>query len=202
MQLCFEFIPSRRPTRKIILEYLLRRYFWELCRVVELKNCFFDLHRLSIQRTRYYLTNSSILELLPENIERILKLEEFMKSVCIWLEVQMRITNSISSIISFISVGKMPTRTVVDIEYKSRSGKSKVDPSKHLNKEDLPSLEDQLKAIEDSVADIGREIDFARRQEVLLKEAGGTLVCLFWWCCRCCCCYCCCFCCCCNCLLH
>lgn len=73
-----------------------------------------------------------------------------------------------------VSGGKTPVRTVVDIEYRSRSGKSKADPSKHLNKEDLPTLEDQLKTVEDSVVDIGREIDFARRQETQLRESAGS----------------------------
>jgi hypothetical protein len=73
--------------------------------------------------------------------------------------------------------GTAPVLTSVEIEYSSRSGKSKTDPSKPLNQEDLPTLEDKLKQVEDALIEIGKEIDFARRQEVLLKEAGGELIC-------------------------
>jgi hypothetical protein len=68
---------------------------------------------------------------------------------------------------------------MLDIDYKSRSGRAKSDPSKPLNKEDIPSLEEQLKTAEEILQDLGREIDFARRQELILKEAGGKLICIF-----------------------
>jgi hypothetical protein len=63
----------------------------------------------------------------------------------------------------------------INIEFKSRSGKAKSgEKSKQFSKEDLPSLEDKLKAAEEILSDIAKEIDFARRQELLLKEAGGN----------------------------
>ncbi len=61
----------------------------------------------------------------------------------------------------------------MEVDFKSRSGRVRSDPSKAVSKDDLSSLETKLKEVEDSLADIGREIDFARRQELLLKEAGG-----------------------------
>ena len=46
------------------------------------------------------------------------------------------------------------------------------DPSKKVAAEELPQLEVQLKLAEDALNQISNEIDFARRQESLLREAG------------------------------
>ena len=51
-----------------------------------------------------------------------------------------------------------------------KSGK-KVDPSKRVDKEAIPTLESELLAAEEALNDISREIEFARKQELLLKEA-------------------------------
>ncbi len=48
-----------------------------------------------------------------------------------------------------------------------------MDPSKRVNKEAIPTLESELLAAEESLNDISREIEFARKQELLLKEATG-----------------------------
>jgi hypothetical protein len=62
----------------------------------------------------------------------------------------------------------------VTIEFKSRSGKQKSgSQQREFSKEDFTYLEDKLKSAEDTLSDIAKEIDFARRQELLLKEAGG-----------------------------
>ena len=59
-------------------------------------------------------------------------------------------------------------RMSFNVDYKNRG----VDPSKKIAKNDIPSLESALKAAEDSLSEIAKEIDFARRQEVLLRIAG------------------------------
>lgn len=64
----------------------------------------------------------------------------------------------------------------INIDFKSRSGKQKSGGQpRQFTKEDLSSLEDKLKSVEETLSDISKEIDFARRQELLLKEAGGKL---------------------------
>jgi hypothetical protein len=60
-------------------------------------------------------------------------------------------------------------RVSFSIDYRNKRG----DPSKKVGKEEIPTLESALKAAEDSLSEIAKEIDFARRQEVLLREAGG-----------------------------
>jgi len=57
-----------------------------------------------------------------------------------------------------------------NVDYRNRGA----DPSKKVSKTELPTLESQLKAAEDSLSEIAKEIDFARRQEVALREAGGN----------------------------
>ena len=91
-------------------------------------------------------------------------------------------------------------RVSFSIDYRNRGA----DPSKKVGKDEIPSLESQLKgkandfahflicvvlvsicihnaificgrvAAEDSLSEIVKEIDFARRQEVLLRTAGET----------------------------
>lgn len=69
--------------------------------------------------------------------------------------------------------GKLPTRISFGIDFKTRTSRG-ADPSKKVGKEDMPTLENELKAAEGALQEISREIDFARRQEVLLREAGET----------------------------
>ena len=53
---------------------------------------------------------------------------------------------------------------------KARAG---LDPSKRVGRDEIPSLESELLAAEESLNDISREIEFARKQEILLTEAAG-----------------------------
>lgn len=59
-------------------------------------------------------------------------------------------------------------RVSFSIDYRNRGA----DPSKKVGRDEIPSLESQLKAAEDSLSEIAKEIDFARRQEVLLRTTG------------------------------
>jgi hypothetical protein len=70
--------------------------------------------------------------------------------------------------------GKSTVRALVDLDFKSRSGRGKPDPSKRLAPEDIPSLEEELSSAEETLKDIAREIEFARREELLLRDAGGN----------------------------
>ena len=67
-------------------------------------------------------------------------------------------------------------RVFVDVEFKSRSELEKKNSliSKKLASEYIPTLEDELKSIEDILSNVGNEIEFARRQELVLKQAGGN----------------------------
>ena len=63
----------------------------------------------------------------------------------------------------------------INIDFHSRSGKKSANvPSKSISKEELPSLEDKLRLAEDTLQNIAKEVEFARNQELMLKEAGGT----------------------------
>ena len=53
-----------------------------------------------------------------------------------------------------------------------------MDPSKRVDREAIPTLESELLAAEESLNDISREIEFARKQELLLKEATGMQLCM------------------------
>jgi hypothetical protein len=77
---------------------------------------------------------------------------------------------------SYPCSGKAPVRVFVDLDFKSRSGRGKNSASKKVPSDYIPTLEDQLKVAEETLMDIGREIDFARRQETLLRQAGGTIL--------------------------
>lgn len=65
--------------------------------------------------------------------------------------------------------GAETIRIIIDIDFKHSSS----DPSKKV--EDISTLESQLKSAEDSLRQISREIDFARRQEDSLKGAGEAV---------------------------
>ena len=77
-------------------------------------------------------------------------------------------------VIEYTYTGKSTVRALVDLDFKSRSGRGKPDPSKRLAPEDIPSLEEELSFAEETLKDIAREIEFARREELLLRDAGGT----------------------------
>ena len=60
------------------------------------------------------------------------------------------------------------------IDLKTKRSLSGVDPSKRVGKAEIPSLESELLAAEESLNDISREIEFARKQEILLTQATGA----------------------------
>ena len=74
--------------------------------------------------------------------------------------------------------GNTPVRVFFHVDFKSRSAQAIENAKKAaaVGKGDIPILELQLKAAEDLVTEISKEIDFARRQENLLREAGGGLI--------------------------
>ena len=49
------------------------------------------------------------------------------------------------------------------VESKAKPKNEKVDPSRKLGKDDIPSLETELLAAKESLSDITREIEFARK---------------------------------------
>ena len=59
------------------------------------------------------------------------------------------------------------------VDLKTKRSLSGVDPSKRVGKAEIPSLETELLAAEESLNDISREIEFARKQEILLTQATG-----------------------------
>ncbi len=69
-------------------------------------------------------------------------------------------------------IGKIPARAYFEVDYKSRSDK-KASSVKKLSQANLTSLEERLKSSEIVMNDLAREIEFARRQEDLLRETGG-----------------------------
>jgi emp24/gp25L/p24 family/GOLD len=62
----------------------------------------------------------------------------------------------------------------VDAKPKAANAKTRADPSKRVVKEDIPTLESQLLAAEEILSDISNEIEFARKQEIVLKEAADV----------------------------
>lgn len=82
------------------------------------------------------------------------------------------------------SSGDDSIRVSFTVAYKDRmagSGRLKFrtdgpgNPSKKVAKEELPALEEMLKNAEDTLGQISKEIDFSRRQEVLLLASGAKL---------------------------
>ena len=67
--------------------------------------------------------------------------------------------------------GTTPVRAFFHIDFKSRDAPGSLESVRKVGKDDIPSLEQHLKAAETSMTDISREIEFARQQELSLKEA-------------------------------
>ena len=65
-----------------------------------------------------------------------------------------------------------PMRVTFNVDFKNKATRQYADPSKKVAADELPQLEVQLKLAEDALNEISNEIDFARRQESLLREAG------------------------------
>lgn len=72
----------------------------------------------------------------------------------------------------FEVTGKSPIRVTFHVDFKNKATRQYADPSKKVAADELPQLEVQLKLAEDALNEISNEIDFARRQESLLREAG------------------------------
>lgn len=70
--------------------------------------------------------------------------------------------------------GKTPVRAFFHVDFKSSSAPGALESVRKVGKDDIPSLEQHLKAAETSLNDISREIEFARQQELSLKEAQDT----------------------------
>ena len=64
------------------------------------------------------------------------------------------------------------------IDFSSKRARIGSDPSKRVGKDDIPTLESELLAAEESLNDISREIEFARKQEILLTQATGKSNCI------------------------
>ena len=69
--------------------------------------------------------------------------------------------------------GDTPVTVNFGIDIKSNRARQGVDPSKRVGKDEIPSLETELLAAEESLNDISKEIEFARKQEILLTKATG-----------------------------
>ncbi len=74
----------------------------------------------------------------------------------------------------YLSIGKFPVRIFFHVDFKSRSAAA-IESIKQIRKDDLPSLELQLRQAEELLVEVVREEEFARRQETLLKATGGEI---------------------------
>jgi len=67
--------------------------------------------------------------------------------------------------------GTTPVRAFFHIDFKSVNAPGSLESVRKVTKGDIPSLEQHLKTAEMSMNDISKEIEFARQQELSLKEA-------------------------------
>ncbi len=84
-------------------------------------------------------------------------------------------SNSLSISLSIslsLQLGKYPVRIFFHVDFKSRSAAA-AEAIRQIRKDDLPSLELQLRQAEELLTEVVKEEDFARRQETQLKAAGG-----------------------------
>jgi len=77
--------------------------------------------------------------------------------------------------------GTTPVRAFFHIDFKSRNAPGGLESVRKVGKDDIPYLEQHLKAAETSMNDISREIEFARQQELSLKEAQDTTAARIQW---------------------
>jgi hypothetical protein len=70
-------------------------------------------------------------------------------------------------------LGDTPVTVNFGIDIKSNRARLGEDPSKRVGKDSIPSLETELLAAEESLNDISKEIEYARKQEILLTKATG-----------------------------
>lgn len=72
--------------------------------------------------------------------------------------------------------GNTPIRAFFHVDFKSKSAEAiEIAKKNALGKHDIPQLELQLISAESLLTEISKEIDFARRQENILKEAGDAM---------------------------
>jgi len=64
-------------------------------------------------------------------------------------------------------------RAFIHVDSKSRAVQA-MESARKIGKSDLSSLDIELKKAEDLLLEISKEIDFSRRQEILLRETAGT----------------------------
>lgn len=67
--------------------------------------------------------------------------------------------------------GPETVRLMFHIDFKSHEMESTL----KVGKDDIPSLDVQLKAAEEALSEISKEIEFAREQELALREAGDSM---------------------------
>jgi hypothetical protein len=77
--------------------------------------------------------------------------------------------------------GTTPVRAFFHIDFKSRNAPGGLESVRKVGKDDIPYLEQHLKAAETSMNDISREIEFARQQELSLKETQDTTAARIQW---------------------
>lgn len=77
--------------------------------------------------------------------------------------------------------GKTPVRAFFHVDFKAQNATGSLDAVRHVGKDDIPSLETHLKAAEASLSQISNEIEFARDQELALKEAQETTTARIQW---------------------
>lgn len=73
---------------------------------------------------------------------------------------------------SSLGVSDPAVRAFIHVDSKSRAVQA-MESANKLGQAELSSLDMQLKIAEDLLLEISKEIDFSRRQEILLREAGG-----------------------------
>lgn len=67
--------------------------------------------------------------------------------------------------------GKTPVRIFFHVEYKPISASG--DVSRQIKKDEVGTLDEQLRVMAEKIREISSEIDHARKQETVMKEAGG-----------------------------
>lgn len=70
--------------------------------------------------------------------------------------------------------GKTPVRAFFHVDFKAGNSSGSLEAVRHVGKDDILSLESHLKAAEAALSDISKELEFAREQELALKDAQET----------------------------
>jgi hypothetical protein len=72
----------------------------------------------------------------------------------------------------FFLIGKTPVRIFFHVDYKPVASDGK-DMSRVVSKDDVPTLQNDILAIERKIKEISSEIEHAKRQETYLNKANG-----------------------------